>query len=397
MSMKKATMDALYYPFSRCISPSSLKQILLVFDRVTFLDPVDDEGWRAKLYRDLERREDARFSSYRDIHRSILDLMVEGIVARADPEKIRLLNSSATAAAAVSDLLDPDWTNVGASPARFQMPHRTWHGTGAATWQVFSAKLPPQFVTALLSDDEMSKHLLDKRDSHEAWTLSYAAGSAAAINAHLAAAEELGLAPVTDSEMHHQLLVRKLLRSQGGDKPKPLGDDLVEQLAQKIVLDLIGEVLPIDVLDEVAFEQIVRFRQATADLRQSLMNDVSGRLGLLTKIPEMGEVAVGVRQIEIGLRDELRKYQAEFTAARKKFWPQVVSSPGSGLATGSLAAVAMSYIGGPWLALAGSIVAASLVILKSHMDVKVEQEKLSSSSSPSVSYVSRLKGEFGRA
>jgi len=50
-------LRALYYPFSRCIDASALKQLLLVFDSVTFLDPVDDDEWRAKLFRDLEKVE----------------------------------------------------------------------------------------------------------------------------------------------------------------------------------------------------------------------------------------------------------------------------------------------------------------------------------------------------
>ena len=46
--------DALYYPFSRCMDSSTLKQYLLLFDSLTFLDVVDDDQWRSQLYRGLE-------------------------------------------------------------------------------------------------------------------------------------------------------------------------------------------------------------------------------------------------------------------------------------------------------------------------------------------------------
>ena len=53
-------LSGLYYPFSRPIEIASLKQMLLVFENVVFLDPVDDEYWRAKLFRELETQEDKR-------------------------------------------------------------------------------------------------------------------------------------------------------------------------------------------------------------------------------------------------------------------------------------------------------------------------------------------------
>ena len=60
----KSSLAGLYYPFSRCIQPTSLKQLLLVFDEVTFVDPVDDAQWRAKLFADLESY-DAEFAPLR--------------------------------------------------------------------------------------------------------------------------------------------------------------------------------------------------------------------------------------------------------------------------------------------------------------------------------------------
>lgn len=52
---KHPGLNALYYPFSRGTDIESLKQQLLLFDTISFLDPVDSEEWRAKLFRDLEK------------------------------------------------------------------------------------------------------------------------------------------------------------------------------------------------------------------------------------------------------------------------------------------------------------------------------------------------------
>ncbi len=64
-------LRALYYPFSRCIEPSALKQLLLIFDSITFLDPVTDDEWRAKLFRDLETTEDLKFEKYRSLQKPL--------------------------------------------------------------------------------------------------------------------------------------------------------------------------------------------------------------------------------------------------------------------------------------------------------------------------------------
>jgi hypothetical protein len=62
----KSCLAGLYYPFSRCVHPASLKQMLLVFDEITFVDPVDDAQWRAKLFEELELH-DSEFARYQGI------------------------------------------------------------------------------------------------------------------------------------------------------------------------------------------------------------------------------------------------------------------------------------------------------------------------------------------
>lgn len=114
----------------------------------------------------------------------------------------------------------------------------------------------------------------------------------------------------------------------------------------------------------------------------------------MTRVPSAEDLGHAAREVQNSLEKELRQYQAEFSATRDKLWPQLVSSVNTSLATGGVAAVAMAYIGGPGHALAASILAASLAMLKAALDVRAERSKLSASVSPAVSYLSTVSTDF---
>jgi hypothetical protein len=105
-------LSGLYYPFSRPIEIASLKQMLLVFENVVFLDPIDDEYWRAKLFQELETQEDKRFAKYQQVHEELTMLFQAGAARRVDPAQVTALESPLTTAAALSDLFDQEWSNI---------------------------------------------------------------------------------------------------------------------------------------------------------------------------------------------------------------------------------------------------------------------------------------------
>jgi hypothetical protein len=384
-------LSALYYPFSRSISQQSMKQMLLIFESVTFLDPVDDDAWRAALFEDLEAG-DPEFSNYRDVSACLPTLIAEGVVRRCDPEAMALADSSSVAAAALSDLLDDEWVRCASNPRAFRLscPHAGVNG--APLWQMFRPKIPTAFVEAIRSDRSLAGHLVAEGGDEDAWTLSYAAGSAAATNAHLAAAEMLELAPVTDSQLHHELMLRKLVRSggQGRERPRPLPREAVAQITQTATLAMIDEILPAQALARVTFEDILRFREATKLLRQQAVADISQRVALLTRVPESDELLAAGREIQATLRRELRDYQAELVAARDRLWSRILGAAGFALAPGSAAAVAMNYIGGPAHALAASVTTAALGLLKGALDTRAERKRSQTSAAPAVAYLSRV-------
>ena len=337
-------LTSLYYPFSRCVNPASMKQMLLVFDRITFVDPVDDAEWRMKLFRDLEMH-DEQFTDYRAIDSALPDLLEHGCIRRIDPAEFRTEKNTLATASALSDLQDRRWVDVASKPRHYQMP--AINISGAPSWQVFYPKLPEYFLQAITGQREFSDHLLQPGDEYMSWSLSYAAGSAIGIALHLEIAESIGAAPVTDSQLHHRLLLMKLARAEErGRDGSLIPDSAVRLLTTKIATTILEEVLPEECLLSASFDEIIRFRSNTASLRKRFLVDIETRLSQLRTLTEEREWVAAGRQVLTELQSEFREYQAEFSATRDTVWPGIVSSANNALVSGSLGAVAMSYIGG---------------------------------------------------
>jgi hypothetical protein len=325
-------------------------------------------------------------------------LFQAGAARRVDPAEITALEGPLTTAAALSDLLDQEWSNIAANPQAFSMPHRRLGPDGGATWQIFLPKMPQSFVNALQSHEIFRKHLIHQGDIYASWTLSYAAGSAVSMSVHLAAAEELNLAPITDSRMHHQLLIRKLIRQRAypDQRSRPVDDGIVRQLAHSTATAIIDDLLPKSLLDQIRIEEILHFREQTRALRQQAITEIGNRLSVLSRIPDVEDLLVASREIQQSIRSDLRMYRAEVAATRDRLWPTLVTALSANLAGGSVAAVAMNYIGGPGYALAASVVAGSLALLKGALDLRAERKKAEASHSPAITYLARVTGLHGR-
>lgn len=321
-------LSGLYYPFSRPIDSASLKQMLLVFESVAFLDPVSDDSWRAQLFRSLERQEDQRFDAYRQVHEGLPLLFEEGAARRIDPANVTAMQEPITTTAALSDLLDPGWSHVASNPVRYGMPHRKLGPQGTPTWQIFLSKMPQEFVQVLRSEESFRKHLVWEGDSNASWTLSYEAGSAISISVHLSVAEELGFAPVSDSPMHHELLIRKLVRRRDypNERSRPIAEDVVDQLTHSTAASIVDELLPRHLLREITFKEILRFRESTRELRRQAITDIGSRLSVLSKVPEPEDLLAASREVQQALRNDLREYRAEIGSTRDKLWPTLVGS-----------------------------------------------------------------------
>jgi hypothetical protein len=378
------TLSCLYYPFSRCVEPAALKQLLLVFDHVTFLDPVTDDEWRAHLLDDESPKLGGRFEGHRELHRSLDTLKRQGAVRLVDPSTIPGIAGEATALAALSDLLDPAWAVLASAPAKYGLPARRT-ADGRATWQIFAPKLAPRFVEAL-GRAALRRHLLDEGGDDTAWTLSYEAGSAAALNAHIAAAESLSLAPVTDSALHHALYLRKVARARSaGNAPLPGG--VSEGM---LALTLLDELLPKRALDKLTFEQVLEFRDETRNPREALVKALERKL-TIHKADGAGDVERASALVLESLAAEVREYVGKMSEVKTKLFASVIPALSMTALPTGLFAVSLAYPGiGAGQVLAGSIAAAAAAMLHSALKLKAERDRLAKSTSPAVSYLSRV-------
>lgn len=388
----RSPLQALYYPFSRCIEANALKQLLLVFDGVTFLEPVEDNAWRARLFLDLESSEDPRYGKYRELDGPLRELQQEGAIVLQRPSELPAFHGLHAVAGAVSDLADPVWCEIARRPEAYRLPHQRRGPAGAATWQVFPSKLAPGFRQQLESP-ALRQHIITDGGERNALTLSYEAGSASALNLYLAAANDLGLAPVTDSAMHHRLLMRKIVRAATPHSEWTDAESLaVEATAHQAARQLIGDLLPKAVLDQLGFDDIIRFRQQTAADRQALVRELKMRLAEVAELTSWREIAARQLAVAADLEREVGEYRAAMASTRDRLWPGLVGASTAAAAGGAAGVSLQMLAGGPMGVIAGALAGTGLSLLKSALDARADQRKVQAGTRHSVAYLSRVAG-----
>jgi len=391
-------LSGLYYPFSRCIDINSLKQMLMVFEQVCFFDVVDDEAWRLKLLEDLSKDQDARFNEYKKVYKELDALLGQNVVKVINPiENEDVMRDAAISASAVSDLMDDEWRSIASKPERFGMPFYPL-GTSFQTpsWQIFLPKLPQDFLSAIENNETLENHLIHRGHEHTSWSLTYEAGSAITTNVHLAIAEKYNLAPVTDSKMHHTLLLMKLNRKVhiGNEKRQFMPEAVVKQLAQQTAISVIDNLIPRDVIKETPLSKILEFRESSKEVRKYFIDEISTKIRTLKDINAHDELHQVKDHISSEIMKELRVYQSELESIKSKTWPKLLESFTKSLVPGSASAVGFSYIGSPGLAMASSIMAASISLLQSSLTIKSDIKKHISSTAPSIAYLSQVQDNF---
>lgn len=369
----------------------ALKQLLLIFDGVTFLEPVKDSEWRAELFRNLETNEDARFSQYRLLEDELKTLEREGAISIIDPKDLAAFKRPETSLAAISDLQDPVWCKMASNPSAFGLPHQTQPDTLQPTWQMFSHKIPMEF-RHFLSNYSEQRHLINEADDHYAWTLSYTAGSAAALNFHLAAAADLGLSPVTDSELHHRLLLRKATRALTPESEwvDPVSTQL-SQAATNTAVKLLESLIPRQTLESTSFDRILRFREKTRGDRAALVNELTARLIQISNTTSYTEISYNQIKLSMEISKEVREYQAAMGAARDKLWPNLVKGLDRTFTTGTSVALLYEYLlGGPMGVLTGALSGIAHSSLSHALESRVEKRQVERTTSPSITYLSRV-------
>lgn len=391
-------LSGLYYPFSRCIDINSLKQMLMVFEQVCFFDVVDDEAWRLKLLEDLSKEQDAKFIEYKNVYKELDALIGQNIVRVISPRGNEdVVQSPEVSASAVSDLMDDEWCATASKPERFGMPFfPLGKGSQTPSWQIFLPKLPNDFLSTIQQNESLENHLIHRGHEHTSWSLTYEAGSAITTNVHLAVAEKYNLAPITDSRMHHTLLLMKLNRrvKGGNEKRQFMPENVVKQLAQQTAISVIDNLIPRNIIKEAPLGKILEFRENSKDVRKYFIDEISVKIRTLKDVNAYDELHQVKDHISSEIMKELRIYQSELESIKSKTWPKLLDSFTKSLVPGSASAVGFSYIGSPGLAIASSIMAASISLLQSSLTIKSDIKKHITSTAPSIAYLSQVQETF---
>ena len=254
---------ALYFPFSRCLDLVALKQAVLLYDELLFVDPVD-EAARA----DLNLREahaagvdPRRVQRWLDAEPAYRLLGQEGITRTVSSQ---VLSDPAAMDALVADGLSVDIDINRARSSLFRNQRR---------WEMLESRLPPSALEARFRPEPGPPGW----DGAPVVRVSYAVGSSLNLTYALAIAHELSVVPMTDSRAHHRLLLRRLQTVAEAADDDGLADlhapatvPSYPYLHQQIALRVVGELAPAELLKEMDFDELLDYRREHKAERREL-------------------------------------------------------------------------------------------------------------------------------
>jgi hypothetical protein len=367
----ESKLDCLYYPFSRLLDATTLKYLLLVYDSITFLDEAESTAWRRRLLEQMQPISPL-FGQFEVLFDHYNALEEAGVFRVLRAEELSASNSNAVAMSVLADLKDESLTQIASRPERFGLPFLPSDAIGLAqsrpTWQIFEGKIPQALQQVADSEARATwvPHVLRRGDYFQSWSLSYEAGSICTINYYLEAAHELGLTPITNSRLHHQLVLRKLKRTIEAlsDADGSLDSETRSRCRSAIghgeILRLLDGIFPSVQLERVSIAEILKFRRETTHLRQAFLHEICETIRVLDGDPSSPDFD---RQVAVAVRDlqqQLLAVRAEFSAARDKLLPSITDGVLYGAAgTGALGSLG-TFLGG--LPTAGLVAASALTI-----------------------------------
>lgn len=405
MEKKSGQLNCLYYPFSRLLDSATLKYLLLVFDSISFLDEAENAEWRRILLQRIAQVDGPVFSSYEELADDYEMLSETNAVRIINPRVLRARESHAVALATKADLSDPKFVEIASKPSAFGLPARPLAGyrplpVDRPTWQVFAGKIARPLLedSQFTDDDQWRSHILVPGGESYSWSLSYEAGSAAVTNFYLEAAHELRLTPITTSQLHHELVIRKLKRVFADDEGKvELIDDSERKRLRAIfgqgeVIRLLGELYPPACLDKVSFAEIVKFRKETQELRRRFVQEIANTLRVIDSDPASATYDKEVVEALQSVKSDFKKLEDELVAVRDKVLPAFAEALLYGTVGGGALSAFIAFLGG--LSPAGVVAASSLTVsgafLVKAIELWNEKRKILRGQSSSVSYIAKV-------
>jgi len=228
--------EALYYPYTSVLSLEGLKAMALYFEKIYIINP-----FHARIG-DSNRPNNAEMSILED----------RGVVKYIPPAELLYTYESTIAEAIKEDLADPRFRSICRSAE-------------SKYWVIYESKIPRKLRSTMEKQSmkiHKEFHLPKKTELHgeRSMLLPIDLGESIMINHALCATDKFSLTPITDDNLHHELLTLKLRASRSKFPKKLLVDygfvkDIKIDLA---AFDVLSESVPM--LYRASMIDILEFR-----------------------------------------------------------------------------------------------------------------------------------------
>jgi hypothetical protein len=293
-------LRGLYFPYARCLTPTFMKQCLLLFDQLVFADPLERAVREAFNYSSV-KTELSGHRAWGSIKDDYAFLEEQGIVLRLNPSPIIRQYDGLMAQAMLCHLKDSEFMRLSS-----EFASRDY-------WGILRGKIPPESLledalkfsgtrfwaapTAISSprdDDRYGRYFGTGSDFSSPFVMSVAhdyipvsCGYSVNTNLALLLAQVQGLTLLTDDPAALQLLNLKYTRAKKAANVAPAGpiiDRRSPVFLQKyniVGLNVVNALLPDSALEKVSFRSLVEFRSQESEsllrLRQ-LLNSLVARV-----------------------------------------------------------------------------------------------------------------------
>jgi hypothetical protein len=298
---------------------AALKQALLLYDELLFVDSVDPYA-RADLY-------------LREAQAAGVDPTITRKWAEAE-DAYELLMQTGVARTVFSDVLD-DPEAAGAIAASnlhidIERNRASRFFPGLHRWQMLGDRVPQTVL-----DGAYGARRALHWSGFNIFEVPYTVGASVATTYAIAIAHELGVVPMTDSAGCHQLLVSRLqsAASVEGNLPGLHSAPRSPYLRRQIEVRLVDELAPADALQAMSVHEVLRYREETKTARRELA-------GYIDSLVSRAHHQPWDARLDMELDDLAR--HARNLAAQPGRWGAAGQAAKSHVAPGALAAGAVT-------------------------------------------------------
>lgn len=373
-------MEALYYPYSRCLSLNHLKKTLLLFDELVFLD-TELDGIRFEILRKYQHGYDLNELQRKLLMDAYDYLKSEKLIRIQDPTRVIRKYDALITTNINSDLRNKEFCDTAIC-----------HSTN--TWSIMRARLPKSFQLSLdprsmtfdealllqdvircqktgirLPDDstrfyiflkkygqenEWLKRVADAADSAEqaeelfykeyshtiggnpcivqkSYEVPFLQASSLRINEALIFCLEQGLIPITDSPVHSRLLNIKAqqaisLINKGIDSNLMQEFDLPYHVPKRdIAIRIIDKLVPEEIFENMTIEDVVKYKNKHREQFIWFSNKVSQLSATLNEAINDPNYDRSIQRIiDKDVLPEIDKIKIEFSNTLSKDFGKVV-------------------------------------------------------------------------